>query len=557
MSRTRQAIPGLSLFPFLAVLLSTMGILVLLLFLSIRMAARSAELERNRAPAAEVVAELQQLEAESSLANIRLAGWEEVRQRLNERLQNSRIRQNSLLEQLDELKAELLDMERQAAAVQPESRAGHAAELESLQREAESLRAAIAGAAAKPDADPAGSQQAAVMYNLVPTQSPGGTMRRPIYVECTGSAVVLQPLGIHLNAEDFVEPDVPGNPLDAALGEIRDYWLRNDVAGEAGRPYPLLVVRPEGASAWSASRRAMQGWSDEFGYELVADDLTLDFGPTDPVLAERVKAVIDRARTTMAVYHRQRETERQLAESARKSQQSALVSGMKASRTGGGFVNSGGSPMARGQTDAQSMGQAGAIAQVEPFTASPRVASTDQQSGSGDPSAGKLAAENSGTGGETAGGTAAGDAAGATGATGVTGTASGSANSAEDTAGACPCLADQRGGDWALQKNARQSTGYLRPIAAWCDADSLRLEPGALSWLPSESVSLETSPDQIGDEVATAIRRIVDGWGSPPENGYWKPQLRVRVLPGGGPRLEALRQLLRNSGIELGETPAS
>ncbi len=548
MSRKRSVIPQLSLFPFLAVLLSTMGILVLFLFVSIRIAARSAALDREKSSAA-VEGERLEIEAATSLATIRMNGWEEVRARLNERLQSSRIRQTALLGQLDELRAEVGDLDQRLAEVPSAVAASpDGDELTRLQREVEQLQADVARADSQPIEQP--GQQPAVMYNLVPTQSPGGTLRRPIYVECMGSAVVLQPLGIQLMAADFVAPEMPGNPLDAALNEVRDYWLRNDVAGEAGRPYPLLVVRPDGASAWASARRAMQGWSDEFGYELVNEGLTLNFGPADPELARRVQTAIDRARQTMALYHQRRQAEEQFVEAARRAESTALLSGLKASRTGGGFVNSGGQntprnesginpqPNRSGQGD---FGGQAPLASEQAEAASEDGGQLAQSSGPDNVTQSNRGAEGGGNGGNQS-------------APGAEQSASTEAGSDTGAAGSqCPCLAESRGSDWAIQKSPQQPTGYRRPIVAWCDGESLRLEPGSLTWLPVESVALEAEPDQVGDRVAVAVRRIVEGWGAAPENGYWWPELRVRVLAGGEPRLEQLRSLLRDSGIELGE----
>jgi hypothetical protein len=546
MSRKRSAIPQLSLFPFLAVLLSTMGILVLFLFVSIRIAARSTALDREKSSAA-VEEERLEIEAATSLATIRMTGWEEVRARLNERFQSSRIRQTALLGQLDELRAEVGGLEQRLTEESSAVAAGpDGDELEGLQREVEQLQAAIGMAESQP-LEQAG-QQPAVMYNLVPNQSPGGTLRRPIYVECTGSAVVLQPLGIHLTSADFVAPEMPGNPLDAALNEVRDYWLRNDVAGEAGRPYPLLVVRPDGASAWASARRAMQGWSDEFGYELVNEGMTLNFGPGDPELANRVQTAIDRARQTMAVYQQRRQAEDRFVEAARRANSTALLSGLKASRTGGGFVSSGGQNASRHEAAAipqqDRFGQEAGGHPVEASQGSGAGSEVDRQNRAAGQD--NIPQPNTGVEAGSAGGNQPAPGAEQSDSTGA-------GQGANATGGQCPCLAESRGSDWAIQKTPQQPTGYRRPIVAWCDGESLRLEPGSLTWLPVASVGLEAEPEQVGDRVAVAVRQIVEGWGAAPENGYWRPELRIRMLDGGEPRLEQLRSLLRDSGIELGE----
>ena len=63
-------------------------------------------------------------------------------------------------------------------------------------------------------------------FAIIPFQGPNQTRRRPIYVECTATAVILQPEGITLSAADFEGPPGPGNPLAAALRAQREYLLR-------------------------------------------------------------------------------------------------------------------------------------------------------------------------------------------------------------------------------------------------------------------------------------------------------------------------------------------
>jgi hypothetical protein len=130
-------------------------------------------------------------------------------------------------------------------------------------------------------------------YAIIPYDGPSGTSRRPMYVECTEEGIILQPEGVVLSAEDFQGPLGPGNPLDAALRAAREHLKRNGLKSE---PYPLVVVRPNGALAFGACRTAMKHWESEFGYELVDQDAELKYPPADLQLAETLQRAVKDAR---------------------------------------------------------------------------------------------------------------------------------------------------------------------------------------------------------------------------------------------------------------------
>ena len=90
-------------------------------------------------------------------------------------------------------------------------------------------------------------------YAIVPYDGPHGTRRRPVFVECLEDRIVLQPEGIELRGDDFREPITDDNPLASALRAKREYLADLLQAGD-GHPYPLLIVRPDGARAYAAAR---------------------------------------------------------------------------------------------------------------------------------------------------------------------------------------------------------------------------------------------------------------------------------------------------------------
>ena len=135
-------------------------------------------------------------------------------------------------------------------------------------------------------------------YAIVPYDGFNRTRRRPIYIECRGDAVVIQPENIVFNEVDFDEPLGPGNPLAAAIRATREQMLLQGGADpqNTGEPYPLLLVRPDGIAAYDAALAAMKSWGSEFGYELISQDWQLKYPPPNPNLAKAVTQARDLAR---------------------------------------------------------------------------------------------------------------------------------------------------------------------------------------------------------------------------------------------------------------------
>ena len=160
----------------------------------------------------------------------------------------------------------------------------------------------IAALAAAAEADVANARSAAQSrqpsYAVVPYDGPDQTLRRPMYIECTADRIILQPENIEITAEDFLGPLGPGNPLAAGLRAARKYLARSQGTsqGEAGEPYPLLLVRPDGVDAFYQAKEAMSSWGSEFGYELIDQDWKLEFRQPQPAMVEAMRLAIDEAR---------------------------------------------------------------------------------------------------------------------------------------------------------------------------------------------------------------------------------------------------------------------
>ncbi len=592
--RKRPGDPAVSLFPFLTVLICTIGMLIVLLVISVRavgsksqqLAEQAAEKQRS---------ELAQLQGDLELHQLRAEGWQEIREKRVEQIRLAREERTYLEQTLRELD----DEAREVAAQLQELTKGPttADDAGELARKLAQLQDQIAAEQQLETEQPPG-EATAVLYNLVPYQGPGGTTRRPIYVECVAQKLVLQPFGVELQLEDFAVPGEPGNPLDAALTAIKEYWRRYDLAGAEGTPYPLLVVRPSGAPAYALARRAMTSWVDEFGYELIPEDKQLKYGESDPQLAAEIRAAVDLANRNQALLAEQIQyRERVLQQRAIARQMATGGGGLRPDRARGGFT----SDSRYASTHAQDGSGAAAIKKLlgsdrsEELTGSAGIGESEQSQasagfgGSAFPSASTLNANRSDTQSastapqttaapanpsntsadqaaptETASSSAASSTAAAAKSNGQTGKplasqltakASGEGGTAALSSGNCPApLAASRGNDWALPgRNSPRATAYLRPIKVICSADELIIVTGPQSPLNSNVISFPADTAGAVEPLVGSLWRLIDSWGPTPDNGYWKPVLKVETLPSGETRARDLKALMQDSGIELSE----
>lgn len=299
MSRVRRQPIGVALFPFLAVLICTMGALIVLLVLLVQQASLDAqEIVKERARAREQAA-IDPLAAERKAAREKVEDEEWRRgiletqrvERVNE-LADARAKVSHLADHIRRLQEQAQSLVARAAEID-RGKTSQAPDVTADQTELNKLQAEIARKKAELDAKKKELAAKEKSYALIPYDGPNGTKRRPIYIECTRHGVVLQPEGLILGPDDFNGPLNPGNPLDAGIRAIREAWIRS---GEPGEPYPLLVVRPDGIVAYQYARQALRGYDEEFGYELVGADKKLDYGTPNPAMQRVLEQVVGSAR---------------------------------------------------------------------------------------------------------------------------------------------------------------------------------------------------------------------------------------------------------------------
>ncbi len=290
-----------SLFPFLAVLLCTMGALLVLLVVLAKQAAERAvsnaiaqaeivEQPKTSAPdqtskdAEEAATLVQQLDKvlkyQQHLKTLRKKSEDRLRQeqaRLSHLEEHTRRIEHELARLA--IAAEQLDATEKARTVDQEQAESELKHLQSLIAENEERLKQLRDESKRRHS-----------YTIVPYKGPNGTYRKPIYIECRKDGVVIHPEGFHFSESDFAAPAWPGNPLASVLRASREYL--NAKAAKAGEPeppdpYPLLLVRPDGIAAYSAARAAITSWDSDYGYEFIAGDWKLDFPDLpDPMLAQ-------------------------------------------------------------------------------------------------------------------------------------------------------------------------------------------------------------------------------------------------------------------------------
>ncbi|WP_372726355.1 hypothetical protein, partial [Novipirellula sp.] len=128
---------------------------------------------------------------------------------------------------------------------------------------------------------------------IVPHKGPNGTDRRPIYLECTAQGLVIWPEGSLIPMKGLRDSQTGSNPLDEALRVARHHVMQN--YGDNVPPYPLLVVRPDGYASYHLSRMALGDWDDQFGVELIPDEVELAIPNADSNLKSRMDEAIQSA----------------------------------------------------------------------------------------------------------------------------------------------------------------------------------------------------------------------------------------------------------------------
>ncbi len=531
---------GVSLFPFLAVLMCTMGALIVLLVVITRQARlQAAQAAPDVRPPTSQLKE--DILAAKELVELQISQLSACRQKTEAQLAEERLKLGHVEDHYRQLREELARLQA-ASADLDKLKANGSRRRNDLQAEVERLDAALADARRLLAEAQQSAASSPLSYAVVPYEGPNQTHRRPIYLECREDAIILQPEGIAFTASDFDGPVGPGNPLDVALRATREYWLSRKAIDPAtvGEPYPLLLVRPGGIEAYYHARAAMKSWGSEFGYELIGEDWELEFPRADAALAGVVHSAVDSARLR----------QRRLAEAAPSHYGGSSGSARpvyRAAPTRGGVVLDNGFSQPdsgfRSQRPAGSFGNRFAPAEGGEQSSRSGETSTRRKS------SGQEQGENATPArpGEWMPGQARTSA----------GRDDASAADSRSDPSKVHCLAETRGRDWGLPDAAAGSVPITRPIRIDLHADRVLLVPER-GLRGEKQIEMRADTADAIDELVSAVWAHMESWGIAGRGMYWRPVLKVHVAPDAERRFADLKILLEESGMEIrrGENPS-
>lgn len=317
MSRRRAGISP-SLFPFLAVLICTLGTLILLLALVAQDAKEAAVAEFEKEKQNQIAASASPDVAAITAAQTRSDAPVQITAVAAARMiEQERFRVNELVSYRDQQTADLESKRDQITQIESHMRKIKE-KLEALNTEVETAMASVD----KPAADLQTDEQTLSLMQaeaeklradirelesserggkprvvIVPHRGPNGTQRRPVYVICDAEGLRVMPEGVRISKAQALaatESDSPlSNPLGSALRVARRYAVEQ--YGDQEPPYPLLIVRPNGIYMYRVASALMKDWDDQYGYELVPGEVDLAFPGGDQVLRKNMEVAVKEA----------------------------------------------------------------------------------------------------------------------------------------------------------------------------------------------------------------------------------------------------------------------
>jgi hypothetical protein len=298
MSRARRhSSSPVQLFPFLAVLVSALGALVLLLIavnrhVSIQARAEALQILERQTSAEEAQLAGNSRELEQGVAALRtqIDRTHIERQTVEWMLESGHRQSQSNTGRFEHLQHKMHQVH--------ESRAETEARIAAIRQEI----AAILSARQRLH-----SELQRADRSFVPVVHPGanGTARQPIYLECTARGIAIQPEGVGISIA-LLEHEPGRLMLARAVQALTQYYLERDVGKDAAhayrewQPYPLLLVRPDGASLFYAAREILEDLTLPYGYELIEADWHLQFPKPDSNARAVALSALNSVRAVMA-----------------------------------------------------------------------------------------------------------------------------------------------------------------------------------------------------------------------------------------------------------------
>ena len=380
-------------------------------------------------------------------------------------------------------------------------------------------------------------------YAIVPYRGPNGTFRRPIYIECRADVVVIQPEGIILQADDFLTPDHRDNPMEMGVRTVRQYLVETQQLQRDTEPYPLFLVRPSGIYAYEAALRSLGSWKGDFGYELVEEDWNLEYPKPSEELKQRLDRQIQIARTRQFGYIQSEIARGALGGGVKRQYRASSQGGFEQTGvvSGGGGIPTNtftqtGDPLLAGTLSPPGTpspnGTMSPLGEVSPSgTMSPSGTSENKESSNPPQNNPNLPVGMSATSGEP---------------TTQPSPLVPSLTFEQVTRGP---QKEGRQKNWGL-KNVRQSAKPVtRIVQIKCDTDRYTIVKQSGVYRHRDIPLSGQFSENASDRLVKSIWDFMETWDSAGENHFWRPMLRVQVLPGADAVFEQLKSDLADSGL--------
>ncbi len=330
MSRRHRAnTTGVSLFPFLDVLVCTMGSLILLLLVAtsrIRAAAvdkakqavMQQRLKSEKPPAAVPAPIVVATEPEPEIDPA--AEWKTRIEQLIEERDVLRNQLSQMKNQLATAQSAVMRTKVKAASTEDRLQAIRtqqeeaASERQRLQAETDSLQSDLTDAELRLAKAVERQKTTKSKFAFMPFDGRTGTTKRPILIECTQDYIRFLPEDIRLSPADLNGFTTGFNPLLMASRELVHYWnayervhsadadptkdadsIKTDLAAlneKEREPYVLLLIRPNGAVAFHIAKNFLTQLKVPHGYELITDEMEIDSSNPDPEAKQICEAAI-------------------------------------------------------------------------------------------------------------------------------------------------------------------------------------------------------------------------------------------------------------------------
>ncbi|NQV24496.1 MAG: hypothetical protein HQ518_09015 [Rhodopirellula sp.] len=135
------------------------------------------------------------------------------------------------------------------------------------------------------------------LHSIVPYDGQTGTVRRPIIIECVGDVVRFEAEQIEIPIAVLQKFSPEQNPLASGVEALFRYWMAKeqiaDPRQQPRKPYALILVRPSGAEAFSSAIFAMDEMVGDFGYELVETEFLYEVPETTADAIRECRAAIE------------------------------------------------------------------------------------------------------------------------------------------------------------------------------------------------------------------------------------------------------------------------